>query len=257
MSSSVAVSSCCTASLAYHLRSAGTTYQGASGALVDVARAVLPVLVLAFEAFGKPRLLLLLADVQHDLQHAGTGGGDLLLEAPDGGVPLLHLLRRREPPHAVDQDVLVVGPVEDADHPGLREPPADAPQEVVVLLLLRRCLEGVVLHALGVHEPDDVADDPALARGVHALQDEQDGDLAPGPALGEQLLLKGREHARPGGERRRTLLLAAVEPRRGVRIHCRQREIRPRHQEAPHVGGSAVSARLHGSSCDRAGGQGL
>jgi hypothetical protein len=50
-----------------------------------------------------------------------------------------------------------------------------APEEVVRRLLGSRLLECVAAHALRVGATEDVLDGRVLARGVDALQDDQDG----------------------------------------------------------------------------------
>ena len=65
-------------------------------------------------------------------------------------------------------------------------------REVVATLLLGRLLERGDLDALGVHRADGVLDRAALARGVHALQHDQQAARAAGRRLREQALLQWR-----------------------------------------------------------------
>ena len=60
-------------------------------------------------------------------------------------------------------------------------------------LLLRRLLERRVLDADRAEDPHRVRDDTALARGVHALQDQEDPALAALGRLGPEPLLQVRE----------------------------------------------------------------
>ena len=94
--------------------------------------------------------------------------------------------------HPDDQDVLVVGAVEDADVARLRQGVADPPQEVVLALLGGRRLEAGDLHALRVDQADRVAQHAALARGVHALEHQQDAALGPGACARPRAAPAGR-----------------------------------------------------------------
>ena len=90
-----------------------------------------------------------------------------------------------------DQDLLVVGAVEDADVAALGQLALVAPQVVVVEVLARGHLEAADLDALRVDPAHDVADRPVLAGRVHRLEDHDDavGVLGREPhlVLGEEL----------------------------------------------------------------------
>ena len=193
----------------YQRVSAGTTYHGRGLrrgpldgdlegvhvvvpelALVEVAGVELPVLVGPAEAAAEALELVVLRDVQHHLDHARAGVGEERLEVPDVLVAPLDDVGLGPPVDADDQDVLVVRPVEHADHPLLRRLLVDAPQEVVPELLLRRRLERRDADALRVHRPEHALRGRVLAPGVHGLEHEQDGLLT----LGIERLL---EVARP------------------------------------------------------------
>ena len=73
-----------------------------------------------------------------------------LLEVDDLAVARLDHLGRREVPHPVHDHVLVVRAVEDAQHAGGGQLLADAPEEVVRLLLVGRRLELGDVHAVRI-----------------------------------------------------------------------------------------------------------
>ena len=203
-----------TAHIRYHLRSAGTTNHGAASvlraldgllvgglelrpalAVLDVGLGELPALVGAVEAAQLAVELVVAADVQEDLDDRAAVVGELALEGVDlleAGAP--HVLGN-ELAGADGDDVLVVGAVEDADVAQLRELLADPPQEVMVELLLRRRAEAGDVQPLRVHAAEAALDDPVLAGGVHALQDQEH---APARALdgrlGHEPLLEVGEH---------------------------------------------------------------
>ena len=70
--------------------------------------------------------------------------------------------------------LLVVGTVEDADPPSLRERFADAPQEVVIELLARGLPEGDDLNSLRVHAGHHVLDRRVLAGRIQRLEDDEE-----------------------------------------------------------------------------------
>ena len=127
-------------------------------------------------------------------------------------VALLDRLGRRQRVHAGDQHVLVVGPVEDADVAGLGHALRMRHRKSCCALLPRRRLEAGDLHALRVDQADGVAQHPALAGGVHALQHEEHPAGRTGRALGPEPLLQVGQLVTEGGQGGRALRLAAVEP---------------------------------------------
>src|SRR5581483_9496245 len=169
----VSSSSRLTAQLRYHFRSAGTTYQGASSALLRRS--------ISREASA----LLLVGDVEEALHDRGGVGRQAGLETGDLDVAAVDLGPREPTVDPRDEDVLVVRPAEHADLPRRRQRPADAPQEVVPGLLLGRLLERGDPAAQRVDEPDDALDRAVLPRRVDALEDEQHrpGLLGPEPLL--------------------------------------------------------------------------
>jgi len=85
--------------------------------------------------------------------------------------------------HADDQDLLVVAPVEDADHAPGRQADRCPPQEVVVQLVGGRRLEARDLHALRVDAAHDVADRAVLARRIDGLEHDQQAVHVQPPAV--------------------------------------------------------------------------
>ena len=75
--------------------------------------------------------------------------------------------------HLHDQDLLIVGAVEDPNVPALRQAAHRVPQIVMVQLLGPRMLEAVDLAALRIHARHHVLDGAVLARGIHGLKDHQ------------------------------------------------------------------------------------
>src|SRR5829696_3428655 len=142
--------------------------------LLDVARVVLPVLGGVVEASEQAILLLGTRDVEEALDHDGASIEEVLLprvdlviaRAPDR---LLHQVA-----HPDDQDVLVMRTIKDADDARRWQLALDSPEKGVFLLLLRRRPESFDLYTLRIDHPDRVPDHPALAGGVHPLQDHQD-----------------------------------------------------------------------------------
>src|SRR6266536_147961 len=119
--------------------------------------------------------------------------GEQPLEVVDLLVTLLPDLAGDELVDAHDQDVLVVGPVEDADHAVGGGAAVDAPEEVVVQLDLIGSFERGDLAALRIDAGEDLADGAVLAAGVHALEHHQEAV----DAGGVELLLEVGE---PGGQ---------------------------------------------------------
>src|SRR5699024_3972481 len=123
-----------------------------------------------------------------------------------------------------DEDILIVGAVEDADEPRRRQLLADAPQEVVLQLLRGRLLEGGDAHPLRVDLADHMAHDAALAGGVHALQHQQHAAPVTTTTSGEEPLLQLRQLLAAALQGLLSSLLPAPETRSGRRIEIRQLE---------------------------------
>ncbi len=77
--------------------------------------------------------------------------------------------------HAGDQHLLVIGPVEDADAPPFRQAASRAPEKIMFQLLGARLLEAENLAALGIDTGHHVLDGAILARGIHRLENHQEG----------------------------------------------------------------------------------
>ena len=152
--------------------------------------------------------------VQHALDDHEAVGDEPGLELVDLVVAALDRRRLGELVDPHDQDVLVVGAVEDADVARLRQGVADPPQEAVLALLVGGRLEAGDLHALRVDQADRVAQHSALAGGVHALQHQQHAPLGAGGALGPEHLLQVGQLVAEGEQGGLALGLAPVEPRR-------------------------------------------
>ena len=88
------------------------------------------------------------------------------------------------------EHLLVVRPVEDADHAAPRQLLFVAPEIVVVQLLVRGDLEGVDVHPLRIHATHDVLDGAVLAGSIEALQDHEQGVRVLG---GQPVLVLGQQ----------------------------------------------------------------
>ena len=75
--------------------------------------------------------------------------------------------------HANDEDLLVVGTIEDADPPAFRQTAGRAPQKIVLQFLGARLFETEHLAALRIDPGHDVPDGAVLAGRVHPLEDQQ------------------------------------------------------------------------------------
>jgi hypothetical protein len=166
----------------------------------------------------KPLLLVVRGDVQQALDDGAAAVSVGPFEVVDRAVTPLDLVRRGELANPGDQHVLVLRPVEDADLPGGRQRLLDAPQEVVLELLGCRLLERRDAQPLRIDQAGRVPDGAALARGVHALEDEQDRAwVVSGPVRVQPFLEIGQLVA---DVRHRLLgvVLVAVESGRGARV---------------------------------------
>ena len=135
-----------------------------------------------------------------------------VLEVVDRAVTPVDLGGGGEAAYPGDQHVLVVAPVEDADHAGLGCVRSIAPEEVVPLLVPRGGLERRQADPLRVQQPGAVLDDPTLAGGVHPLENEQNAPLPVDLRLCVEPLLQLGQRIRKLAERSLALLLTALEP---------------------------------------------
>ena len=75
--------------------------------------------------------------------------------------------------HPHDQHFLVIGAIEDADPPALRQAAGGAPEKIVLQFLGAGLFEAEDLAALRIDAGHDVPDSAVLAGGVHALENQQ------------------------------------------------------------------------------------
>ena len=76
--------------------------------------------------------------------------------------------------HADDQHFLVVGPVEDADPPALRQVARGAPEKIVLQFGGAGMFEAEHLAALRIDAGHHMPDGAVFARRIHRLKDQQD-----------------------------------------------------------------------------------
>ena len=203
--SSSSTRSCATASALTQFRSAGTTCHGAHSVDVSVSASSyaarysskrfadlevvapeLPALLRVVDPLLEPPPLLLLRDVEEDLHHRRPLVDEHPLPLADVAAAPAPDLLRGEAVHPDGDDVLVVRAVEDPDLAARRELRVHAPEVVMRELVRRRRLERRDPAPLRAHAPEDRADHAVLARGVEALQDEEDA----APALGVEAVLE-------------------------------------------------------------------
>src|SRR5581483_2212394 len=153
-------------------------------ALGNIGHRELPVLGGLVEAVEKALALLLLRDIEEELQDHGALARQIALDRGNVGEALLpdvlgHQLRRdfllekQLAMHAHDQAFFVIGAVEYADAPALRQLDHGAPHEVVIELERRRLLERGDLAALWIDAVENVFDRAVLAGSIHGLEDQQ------------------------------------------------------------------------------------
>jgi hypothetical protein len=116
-------------------------------------------------------------------------GREAGLEGRDLAVGPLPLLLGGEPLDPLDEDPAVPGPVEHRHAAPARKLGPEPPQEVVALLVVRRCRELRNAHVPRVEMVHEPLDGAALAGGVPALEDDAqrrpDGAVAQLTAEGE------------------------------------------------------------------------
>ena len=86
-----------------------------------------------------------------------------------------------EPLNPGDQDVLIVGSVEDGDSSVLGHLEMDPPQVVMGLFPIRRSSKAPNPDSLRIHTFEDMADRPVFTSGVHCLENNQEFLLRLGP----------------------------------------------------------------------------
>ena len=77
--------------------------------------------------------------------------------------------------HADDQHLLVIGSVEDADPPALRQIARGAPEKIVLQFGGAGMLEAEHLAALRIDPGHHVLDGAVFSRRIHRLKDQQNG----------------------------------------------------------------------------------
>src|SRR5699024_4112406 len=131
----------------------------------EIAGGVAPALRRVAQAGEEVLGLELRGDVQQNLDDAGAVGLELLLEATDGVVAAVDFLDVAEPLHAGDQNIFVVGAVEDRDLAVIWQLAADAGKEVAVVGVVDRLdwfREGGDVHTLRGHGLQDGVGGAAL-----------------------------------------------------------------------------------------------
>src|SRR5665213_2089335 len=120
------------------------------------------------DALKEAPALLGLGEVQEELDDAGAVAVQVLLEFDDGTVPALPerrlfgqlgrqaLGRKDLGVNLYDEDLLVIGPVEDPDPASRGQAAGRAPQEIMLGLLGAGMLEAVDLASLRVDPAQDV-----------------------------------------------------------------------------------------------------
>jgi hypothetical protein len=156
-----------------------------------------------------------------------------------------------------DQDLLVIGAIEDADVPVGWQLLGIPPQIVVIELGRRRDLERMDLDALRIDPAHDVADRPVLAGRIHRLQDDEEALVVLG---GEAALVLG-EHLDAGLQEALRLVALDLAVRTRVEIaaqpdlragldpewldeRCDPLRPDPRHRD-PSVAGRGATARCN------------
>jgi len=165
-------------------------------ALGIVALGELPVLLRLVDAVEEALGLFLLGDVQEDLHDANVVVPQILLKAVDVLIAALHDLREvnavriglalPELLHLVDQDLLIMGAVEDGDVALGRHAAVDTVQIIMGQIIGAGRLEGLLDDAVRRQAGQNGADGAVLAGGVHGLEDEDDALFF----LGVELLLE-------------------------------------------------------------------
>ncbi len=145
------------------------------GAIVEIPGFKLPALLGIVETLLQPPALLVPRDMQEDLDDTGSLVREHLLERTDVLVAALPHTLLHELAHADGDHVLIVRAVEDHDLAARRAEVVDPPEVVVRKLRGGRRLERLDAAALRIDSGEDGSDRAVLARGVHALEDEQHG----------------------------------------------------------------------------------
>jgi hypothetical protein len=127
------------------------------------------------EALFEAVELFLFADVEVEFEDVGAVGGEALLEVVDLLIALGPDFFGNEVVYADDEDVFVVGAVEDDDFAAFGGLAFDAPQKIVGEFIGGGFFEAGDATSLRVHGTEDVADDAVLAAGVGGLEADEEG----------------------------------------------------------------------------------
>src|SRR5271170_1723300 len=154
-------------------------------ALFQIRVAELPVLAGVVDAVEKALSLFFFREVEKELDDASPVDVEMPLEIVDGTVTLapdfLVVMRRLRngfglenvAMHPNDQDLLIVGTIEDRDPSALRQISGRPPEKVVFQLRFRGLLEAVDPTALRIDAGHHMTDRAILTRRVGSLKDEQ------------------------------------------------------------------------------------
>ncbi len=159
---------------------------------MDVGEAEFPVFVGRVDARTEPLRLFISRQVQKDFDDLGAVAVQVVLEVADRPVALLpeglvvdqligqavSVQHRGVDPG--DEDVLVVGAVEDTDPAAFGQAAGGAPEEVVLEIVIGGLFEAEDLAALRVHAGHHMADRAVFAGDVHALKDQQQRPMVGG-----------------------------------------------------------------------------
>ena len=153
-------------------------------ALLDVGEAEFPVFLGLVDAGEEALALFCFGEVEEEFEDAGAVAVEVGFVVVDGGVAVgpdigdgvgEALGAEETGVDAHDENLLVVGAIEDADLAAGGEVGLGAPEEVVGKFLGGGLFEAGDVAALRVNAGHDVADGAVFASGVHGLEDEENG----------------------------------------------------------------------------------
>ena len=156
-------------------------------ALLDVGEAEFPVFLGLVDAGEEALALFCFGEVEEEFEDAGAVAVEVGFVVVDGGVAVgpdiggggggvgEALGAEETGVDAHDENLLVVGAIEDADLAAGGEVGLGAPEEVVGKFLGGGLFEAGDVAALRVNAGHDVADGAVFASGVHGLEDDGKG----------------------------------------------------------------------------------
>lgn len=157
------------------------------GALFPVADAEFPGFFDFLFAFEEALFLLVFGDVEEELEDEGAAGGKETFESVDVVVAGFPDGFGDEGVDADDEDVFVVGAVEEGGGSFCGSVRVDAPEKIVAELFGGGDFEAGDGGALGVEVAEEGAEGAVFATGVHALQDDEEAVLSGGVKEGFEL----------------------------------------------------------------------